>query len=173
MINLIPDNVLAATAKFIIQSAINELKEQGHIISVKVPGYSETLEDSFSYSIDRDDERILVTISGNEYALEMNSGIKPGRMRYNPLEMLEWAKIVQPSIKSKRGLEKYMISLHRKHEEEGVPLAAAYKYTKNGRRTKFIEATIKNHQDDIEKMLDLTKWIPSAITDLVTKIKSQ
>lgn len=145
---------------FIKDSLIKGAKDQGHITDVSVPGYSKTFEDSIFWEVSLSTSSISVKIYGNDYILEMDKPQRSTDVRYDPRDMLEYARRIKGNIPQKELLA-YMVGLHKLQLKEGVPTKNAAKYSQTGKRVDFISDGVDSKRSDIMALVDSYKIIKS------------
>lgn len=131
----------------LIAAAKKELRAQGHYASGK-------LERSFESEID-DSNLALITgeILQEKYGLDLDTGISRGRVRYNPVDLLSWARIIKPG-RSTSELMRFLYFTKQKHLKEGIPTRRSYAFSSNGRRTEWTKYAYDNNLDPVEAALD-------------------
>lgn len=150
---------MIATANFIIDSAKRELEEQGH----KASG---SLEDSFEFKIVEDDDKVVLEIWANGYALELDRGIPADQISYTLDQLVDWIGHIKPEM-SEVEAYRFAQNINVLHRTYGVPTPNSYSWSENGRRTGWIEFAIENKNNEIEAILDVIGSINQAINVVV------
>jgi hypothetical protein len=131
----------------LIKAAKKELRAQGHYASGK-------LERSFETKID---ESNLALITGEilqeKYGLALDTGVSRGRVNYNPLDLLSWARIIKPGT-SQTGLIRFLYNMKRVHLREGIPTRRSFAFSRNGRRAEWTKYAYEDNLDPMEAALD-------------------
>ena len=171
-----PINIFSTAAISILQSlvknAIDELNAQGH----KLTG---ALEKSFEIKVTQTAEGIVGSILQNDYAIDLDTGVKASDIP--SLRSAAGKKYVNDLIDyfKKRGYslsqaKSYGVATAKKASRIGHPTQPYYNnrvYSKNGRRTGWIEASYS--EENINKALDKVdfgKHVQEILDDLVNEV---
>ena len=129
-----------------------ELISQGHNNTGK-------LVDSVSYEIEVVATSIIAYMYMEDYGFAVNQGVQANRIPYKKGSGNKSSKYIDGLIDyfKKKGLgavdsKRAAFATANKHIVEGMPTRGSFAYSNNGRRTKFVEATL---QDNISKIYDL------------------
>lgn len=157
-----------------IQTAKNELSEQGH----RVTGETER---SFQYEIRRTGTALFsIVFSANLSAIILNEGVAANRVPYSQSKrgqgrggkskyieaLLAWAANVRPELSVKEQ-KSFVFAVAAKAKKEGHPTKGSFKFSKNNRRKDWISFSFemdKTAVDDFVKPFDF-------VSDLVKKRK--
>ena len=155
---------LELIAEFILDKLREELEEQDH----RATG---DLIDSMQAIVGVKSGGFEITIIANDYAKYMEEGFSPGKW-VNPYALAEWVerKGIATGVKEiKAAAFAIRAAIHR----EGMPTNGSYKFSKNGRRTGFIDFVMDENAEAIfEKALEVfTKEIDLSLTNIVNKNK--
>lgn len=144
---MIDERGLQNIANWLAEELKKELRDQGH----KDTG---TLMGSIDPDITTDGLSKFIEISMNAYAIYLNEGVKGSRVR-TPIDVLQ--KWVERRL-GKRGKEARSIAfaIRTIQMREGMPTKNSRRYSKNGRRTGFIDDTLDRVDNLIfQKVQDL------------------
>ena len=160
---------LSKIGPFLINKIITELKNQGHVINVRTPGFSQTGEDSFTFNISESGESLYLEISANSYIIDMDTGTPANEIDWDPLEMLEYGRIIYPGLSEGQIIGR-LIGLRNRQRMEGSPTQAAFSHTMNGRRTNWSENFIKDDEQQLQNLLGLFEIIDRAVQDAIREL---
>jgi len=130
-INLI--NAVTKTIKVAQTGVKSELRDQGHRLT---GGLIEGIE----VVVSEDGNTVTGKLVGPDYAVYVDAGVRPERVRYPVRIMIEYFQ--------KRGLPlkeatRAGWATRAIHKREGIPTKASFRFSKNGRRTGFVKAGIE------------------------------
>ena len=99
----------------------------------------------------------------NDYGVILNNGVSAERIPYSPTPARRGgtSKYIQALIRyaqrrmQLRGKEatSAAFAIARKHAREGMPTRGSYRFSKNNRRTGWVDAVLEANQSEAEKMV--------------------
>lgn len=129
-----------------------ELRDEGHVHTGK-------LVSSVRYEIEVVATSIIAYMYMEDYGFIVNQGVPANRIPYKKGSGNKSSKYIDGLIDyfKKKGLglvesKRAAFATANKHIVEGMPTRGSFAYSNNGRRTKFVEATL---QDNISKIYNL------------------
>lgn len=151
-----------------------ELAQQGHRATGK--GI-----DSIEAQITNKDLGLLIgAIIAEDYLIPVDTGVPASKIpqrtrggggagKSERIEaLINWAKVVKPGL-SDNERKSFAFAVDKLHQIHGVPTPGAYKFSKNGRRTNWIDESFDNKksQDDFERLFDLFKIITDSFESAI------
>lgn len=139
-INLI--NAVTKTIKVAQSGVKSELRDQGHRLT---GGLIEGIE----VVVSEDGNSATGKLVGPDYAVYVDAGVAPGRVRYPVRIMIEYFR--------KRGLPvkeatRAAWATRAIHKREGIPTKASFRFSKNGRRTGFVKAGVEAKLPEMQRI---------------------
>lgn len=129
-----------------------ELADQGH----KLTG---ALIASLEYQVRTTATGMVVDFLANEYGEKLNTGIPASQIPKYPSAgylklVLELTRYVERRMGLRGGLAKKVAGrIVRAWGREGMPTRASYRFSKNGRRTGWVDVILKQESDEIERQV--------------------
>ncbi len=152
-----------------------ELRRQGHTATG-------ALEKSISFRVLSLQDEIIGEMSHNDYGAPVNTGVRPRRVPFSPGSGAKTSKFIEALfewVKFKRiagGLDKDIwgatFAIARNMKKQGIPTKGSYAFTSNGRRTKWVDETIKEGEGRWENELGniTTEYLDSVFDALLQKV---
>lgn len=139
---------------------INLQKEfiaQGHNLSGN-------LVKSIEYKIQATASSAKIDFLMNDYGMILNFGVEPERIPYTPNSGKKQSKyidalkkyVTKRMGKSGKEAERIAFAIAKKQKKEGMPTKGSFKYSKNGRRTGAIDATLNESNDELTQLINNT-----------------
>jgi hypothetical protein len=133
-----------------------ELRDQGHNLTGD-------LITSLEYRVRTTVGGIIVEFLSNNYGAYLNTGIPAYRIPYTPggrrrggtsMYIQGLIRYVERRI-GLRGREAVGVAfaIARAHKREGMPTQASHRFSKNGRRTGWIDAVLKGEEKEIDRQV--------------------
>lgn len=129
----------------LVESGVAELTEQGHVDT------GEGVRSLEVEILEKGKEKLRLAIKGNDYLLDLDQGVPPDKVDLSAeaeQKMLAWAARRRPAL-SDSNRRRFVFLVMNKAAIVGYPLDGAYLYTKNGRRTGWIDAGIEKNVEQI------------------------
>lgn len=129
-----------------------ELTDQGH----KLTG---ALIASLEYQVRTTTTGMVVDFLANEYGEKLNTGIPASQIPKYPSAgylklVFELTRYVERRMGLRGGLAKKVAGrIVRAWGREGMPTRASYRFSKNNRRTGWVDVILKQESDEIERMV--------------------
>jgi hypothetical protein len=155
-------------------SLVKELTEQGHILTGK-------LRDSIELVSKETARGFVIDGLFLDYGLPINTGVPGSRIPYTPGSGRKNSKYINGLIdfvKKRRLASKeseikgIAFAIARTQKKQGQPTRGSFKFTKNGRRSNWVDQGLKGVEETIEKLIiDIwTEEINIGITNLAKQI---
>lgn len=133
----------------------DELKAQGHELTG-------ALSKSIEWNIVVEGDRTTATMYALGYGIIIETGVKANRIPYGgksgrggKSKYIEGLiKFFKLKGKSEREAKSAAFATARKQKREGMPTRGSYAHTRNGRRTGFVTAVLKESIGDVAMMLE-------------------
>jgi hypothetical protein len=133
----------------------DELKAQGHELTG-------ALSNSIRWDIVVEGDRTTATMYALGYGIIIETGVKANRIPYSgnrgrggKSKYIEGLiKFFKLKGKGEREAKSAAFATARKQKREGMPTRGSYAHTRNGRRTGFVTAVLKESMGDIADMLE-------------------
>jgi len=133
-----------------------ELREQGHSLTG-------ALIESLEYRVRSFAGRMVVEFLSNDYGAYLNAGVPASRIPYTAGGKRRGGKslYIQGLIRyverrmGLRGREAVGVAfaIARAHKREGMPTRGSYQYSRNGRRTGWVDVILKQEEQEIERQV--------------------
>lgn len=130
-----------------------ELKGQGHVLTG-------SLINSMTSRVSEDREGLTAAVYLNQYFQYLERRLPPDKVPYSPGSGAKSSKVVEALKRywKLRGLPpeeatRATFATLNKWKQEGRPTRSSFRYAKNGRRTGFLEQSIKQIQADAIEIL--------------------
>ena len=140
---------------YILQRLRTEIKDQGHELTG-------SLSRSLEYVVEQRVQGLLLTFFGNDYGAPLNTGVTAARIPYTPgVARAPVSKYIQGLIRfvelrmNLRGKEAVSVAfaIARTHKREGMPTRGSYRFSQNGRRTRWVDSVIDDDRATIEAFI--------------------
>lgn len=163
---MITKSQIQSLSRYVIDRLRREWIDQGHNLSGE-------MVKSLEAKVSRKADGFVFAFLGNEYGDPVNTGVPSERIPYTPGRSKGGkSQYIQGLIRyaerrmNLRGKEAVSaaFAIARKHKREGMPTRASYRYSKNGRRTGWIDQLMK---DDAELERVITDAFGEAIEILM------
>jgi len=152
------DEIAASLEKSLIlikKRLQDELKAQGHELTG-------ALSNSIRWEVAVEADRTTATMYALGYGIIIETGVKAGRIPYSgsrgrggTSKYIEGLiKFFKLKGKGAREAKSAAFATARKQKREGMPTRGSYAHTRNGRRTGFVTAVLKESIGDIAMMLE-------------------
>lgn len=164
---------LGKVGRFIIDKLREELINQGHENTGR-------LISELRYDIVKDADGFTLQIFMDKYGIFVNNGVTGSRIAYNRgsgaknslyiQALMEWIR--QKGIESgDREVKNFAFAIANKHKKEGMPTSGSSRFSKNGRRTGFIDDTIEKNSFEVanELTFDIGNSVEIFFDNLVRK----
>ena len=100
----------------------------------------------------------------NDYGMILNFGVEPERIPYTPNSGKKQSKyidalkkyVTKRMGKSGKEAERIAFAIAKKQKKDGMPTKGSFKYSKNGRRTGAIDATLAESNDELTQLINNT-----------------
>ncbi len=142
--------------EYLVLKLGQELRDQGHSLTGE-------LITSLEYRVRTTAGSVVVEFLSNEYGAYLNTGVSSSRIPYTPGGKRRGgqSKYIQGLIRyverrmGLRGREAVGVAfaIARAHKREGMPTRASYRFSKNGRRTGWVDVILKQESDEIERQV--------------------
>jgi len=154
--------------KWILDSYLQEALDQGHILDVKVRGYGETAEQSLEVDVTyiNSSKSLFIDLIGNDYLLDMQEFTSGSNINWEPEDMIEYGERIYPSLDRAQTISK-LRALRNWQRVVGVPNRRSFNYSSNGRRNSFERFGIREKQDEIEKLTDISNFVRLIVCKLL------
>lgn len=154
----------------IADKARKEIKDQGHVASGKL---LKSIEVKIT---DADLDHLVGVILSEDYGLEVDTGIPASRVPTSGSAarawvdgLRKWAKFVKPSATDIE-IKRFAFRVHRAHIRYGVPTPGSFKFSKNGRRTSWIQEGIGKHVEKFEEDFKLGASIEEVFDAIIRQV---
>ena len=130
-----------------------ELTDQGHRLSGN-------LIRSLEYKVRTKTQDLILEFLANEYGEELNTGVPASKIpRYPSLEYLRLVRDLARYATQRMGLRGKAAksaghAIVRAWQREGKPTRASYRFSKNGRRTGWVDYTLLNEEETINEFIE-------------------
>lgn len=142
-----------------------ELRNQGHRASGR-------LEESFTKVITiKLNDFAKGEILAEEYGEYLDRGVKPNRIRYNPMVLIPWIRIIKPGL-SPSEQKSFAYAIKGKQEQEGMPTRNSYSYSRNGRRKAYKENALKGKDKEMDNIINLAGFLQLLVDEELTEFKN-
>jgi hypothetical protein len=130
-----------AEAMQLIQDGLrNELVQQGHRLT---GGLADSMEITYS----KDGETLRGHIQARDYAVYVDAGVAPNRVRYPIRVMIEYFILRGLPRKEATSAAYATRAVHRR---DGIPSRGSYRYSLNGHRKGFISRGVRSVLDSVQ-----------------------
>lgn len=138
-------NIIQELADHLAGQVGLELVQQGH-------NNTGTLIESVRMTVTESLEGVVIECSTLDYGTYLDTGRRPGKMP--PVDALKkWVE--QRGIASEqREIQSIAFAIGKAIEREGSPTRGAYKFSKNGRRTNWINEVLAGNEEIIAEKID-------------------
>lgn len=141
-------------AKVLIKQMRKELIAQGHKMTGK-------LSQSLESEVKAISNGVSLSIKGESYGLSLNDGVKANRIPFSPGSGAGRSKYIE-------GLQKFVkaritsnekkslgiaFAIAKTHSEQGMPSRKSFRFSKNGRRTGWIDFAVKDTNNEFTKLV--------------------
>lgn len=134
-----------AQAMQLIQDGLrNELVQQGHRLT---GGLADSMEITYS----QDADSFSGHIQARDYAVYVDAGVAPNRVRYPIRIMIEY--FVLRGLPRKEAISA-AYATRAVHQREGIPSRASYRYSLNGHRKGFISRGVRSVLDRVQEAFE-------------------
>lgn len=130
-----------------------ELVDQGHRLSGD-------LIRSLEFKVRTQAANLVIDFLSNEYGEELNTGVPASKIpRYPSVEYLRLVQALTRYATRRMGLrgkaaKRAGHAIVRAWQREGKPTRASYRFSKNGRRTGWVDYTLLNEEDTISEFVE-------------------
>lgn len=150
------ERTLNKIGRFILDKLREELINQGHEATGR-------LISELRYKIEKSGDTMTLNIYMDKYGIFVNNGVTAGRIPYNRGSgakssayinaLIGW--ITQKGLESgDRDIKSFAFAIANKHKKEGMPTNASLRFSKNGRRTGFIDRVIEENEEGVEMLAE-------------------
>ncbi len=155
--------VAETVATYLIVKLRRELDAQGHTLTG-------ALEQSLEASVISTVWTAVIQISGNAYGAPLNTGVPAERIPYSGRTgrggRSAYIQGLVANVERRmnlRGREAVGVAfaIANRHRVEGMPTRDSYRYSRNGRRTRWIEQTVEDESAFIESTVG--EWVRAQI----------
>lgn len=160
--------------QFLVLKLGKELADQGH----RLTG---SLIESLEYKVREKTAGVVVEFFVNEYGVYLNNGIPASRIPYTPGGKRRGgtSQYIQALIRyverrmGLRGKEATGVAfaIARAHKREGMPTRGSFRYSKNGRRTGWVDAVLAEQAGVIDEMI--TEFMGRELNTLISNFIKQ
>lgn len=163
------EQVLGRAMSYLKLALRKELRDQGHVLTGD-------LERSIDYEIRQVGDIIQSEMSGNDYGDALNDGVKAGSIPYTRGSGATESEYIDGLIrnfkfrgKSEEEAKRAAFATANTQKKDGMPTRGSMKYSKNGRRTGFIDHVLINDYEKVAELIDyeLASWLDNIVTELV------
>ena len=150
------ENELRKIANFINGKIVEELEQQGHILS----GDIKDIDNEF----ERTSTGWRIVGKMQHYAMYLEQGVKPDRILFSPGSGAGSSKFIDAleDYARKRGFDNpksAAFAIAHKMKSEGMPTKGSYKYSTNSRRKEFLQNAFDNNQDALYMVVEEAGFI--------------
>lgn len=160
---------------YILMRLRREIKDQGHELTG-------SLSKSLEYVVETTVGGLVLNFYGNDYGEPLNTGVTAARIPYTPGKArAPVSKYIQGLIRfvelrmSLRGKEAVGVAfaIARKHKREGMPTRGSFRFSTNGRRTRWVDAVIEDDRAKLDEFIaeQVQKEFEVLISNYVAQIK--
>lgn len=159
---------------YLVQRLGRELRDQGHSLTGD-------LIQSLEYKVRENATGVGIDFLANQYGEYLNTGVPASRIPYKPggPKRGGTSKYIQALIRyverrmGLRGKEATGVAfaIARRHSREGMPTRASYRFSKNSRRTGWVDVVIENETEKIEQTV--TEFVGRELEALFFKFVTQ
>lgn len=139
---------------YLVQKLGQELRDQGHSLTGD-------LITSLEYRVRETATGVTVEFIANQYGEYLNTGVSASRIPYTPRGPRRGgtSQYIQALIRyverrmGLRGKEATGVAfaIARAHKREGMPTRASYRFSKNNRRTGWVDVVLKQEENKIQE----------------------
>lgn len=141
------------------EGLIRELSEQGHRLTGAV-------ENSIAHQVTTIPSGYMLTITALSYAIQLERGVSAKNIPYRPGNRKGSGKTSQyiqglirfAELRGMKNPKSAAFAIAYKHSKEGMPTRGSYRYSSNGRRKNFIDATLDKVGTEIERDITSAIW---------------
>ncbi len=153
-----------------------ELADQGHRLSGE-------LVSSLEYKVQTSANGLTLDFFASEYGVYLNEGVPANRIPYTAKRRGSGGRGTSAYI---QGLIRYVqrrmglrgkegvsvaFAIARKHKREGMPTAASYRFSKNTRRTGWVDQIIEQSEERISEIVQ--EWVGNELEILISNYIQQ
>lgn len=150
------EQTLHKVGRFFLDALRTELINQGHEATGR-------LISELRYKIEKSSDGLTLNFYMDKYGIYVNNGVVGSRIPYNRGSgakkslyidaLIGWIK--QKGLESgDRDIKNFAFAIANKHKSGGMPSADSRRLSKNGRRTGFIDNTIRENIFEVEEMIE-------------------
>lgn len=141
----------------LVEEAIKEIKEQGHVASGKSIR-------SFEIKLVKTFNGIVGEVYGADTLRYVDGKVKP---HFPPIKaLIRWAKFVKPQLDNK-GQERFAWAVATNMAKEGIPSRGAFPFSKNGRRLNWTEVARAASEERIDEILQNADWVERSLDNIL------
>lgn len=134
----------------IVQDFRDEVAQQGHVAMGELVAsfekqVTESVSDSFVGTIFAADHWRVVDTGVSASRIPYTPGRRSGKSSSKYIQaLLDWAETVKPGL-SERERKSFVFAVAATHSREGMPTRGSYSFSRNGRRTNFVQEVLDKH----------------------------
>lgn len=164
------NRLMEAVTDILIDESQQELDDQGH-------NASGDLIQSFRANLKLEAGLLVGEILFNDYGLDIDRRRDRKEFPYPGLgkiwtdfinDLIEWASYVQPNL-PRIEREQFAFAVARKMRKQGSPTRGAYRFSKNSRRTGWIDAAINASQSKVEDAIQKSRFVEMVLDENITQ----
>lgn len=165
--------IMVRVMLLIKEATQKELADQGHVLTGK-------LRDSIQVHVKDIESAIQGVMTGEPYGEIINSGVSPEKIPYSRGSGAKKSKYIDGLIryfkmrgKGEKEAKRAAFATANAQKKDGMPTKGSMRYSKNGRRTGFIDHAITDSYEEIDKLIEteLGMWIEGIVLNIVKAVK--
>lgn len=138
----------------LVQNTVKNIRLQGHTMTGRL---EKSIEVQVVQKVD-----IFINLLAESYGIPLNTGVKPSRIPFSKgsgAKTSEYIKGLQRFAKIRmRASDKEALSIAfaiaKKHKKEGMPSRGSFRYSKNGKRTRFFDDAVNETLASVDAYLN-------------------
>jgi hypothetical protein len=150
------EQTLNKVGRFFLDALRAELINQGHEVTGR-------LIRELRYKIEKSANEVTLNIYMDKYGIYVNNGVLGAKIPYNRGSgakksmyidaLIGW--IEQKGLESgDRDIKNFAFAIANKHKKEGMPTGSSSRFSRNGRRTGFIDSVIRENNQEVETLIE-------------------
>jgi hypothetical protein len=165
--------ILDAPLRRLVLGLQKELEAQGHKATGRLVESAE-----LKYAIETSTQ-LVAEIYFEDYWEVVNDGVRASRIPYRGQRsggkskyieaLIAWAQVVKPGLTLSEA-KSFAFAVANKHKEEGMPTRGSYRFSSNGRRTKFVDVVKKDFEEKLAELIDFDNLL-FAIVERIENFK--
>jgi hypothetical protein len=140
--------------ELLVDEIRDQILEQGHYMTG-------SLSKSVSHEQEITPDGVIIRFLLNDYGVPVNTGVVSSRIPYGTYTGAKVSKYIQGLIRfakirfrvTEKQAKGIAFAIANKHKKEGMPTRGSYRYSKNGKRTRYIEDAIEKSTQQILKLI--------------------